>query len=101
MATRKPNGVSFASLAGKKPAKKAAAKGQIKYWSFSLYNTHKQCPLKAKLNAVDKIKEPGNDAMQRGNDVHKLCEDYIKGIIRSEEHTSELQSLMRNSYAVL
>src|SRR3546814_12779240 len=75
MATRKPNGVSFASLAGKKPAKKAAAKGQIKYWSFSLYNTHKQCPLKAKLNAVDKIKEPGNDAMQRGNDVHKLCED--------------------------
>src|SRR3546814_5019404 len=26
--------------------------------------------------------------------------DYAAGIARSEEHTSELQSLMRNSYAV-
>lgn len=84
MATRKPNGVSFASLAGgKRPAaaKKSAGVKQIKYWSFSLYSSYKQCPLKAKFNAVDKIKEPGNDAMQRGNDVHKLCEDFIKGLI--------------------
>src|SRR3546814_3473994 len=27
--------------------------------------------------------------------------DYFRGLFRSEEHTSELQSLMRNSYAVL
>lgn len=83
MATRKPNGVTFATMGGgKRPAaKKRTGPRKITYWSFSLYNTYKRCPLKAKLNAVDKIKEPGNDAMQRGNDVHKLCEDYIKGVI--------------------
>src|SRR3546814_6307874 len=26
--------------------------------------------------------------------------DFVRSLIRSEEHTSELQSLMRNSYAV-
>lgn len=82
MATRKPNGLTFASMSnGKRPAAAKAGPKRIKYWSFSLYSTYKQCPLKAKLNAIDKIKEPGNDAMQRGNDVHKLCEDFIKGTI--------------------
>src|SRR3546814_4899407 len=34
--------------------------------------------------------------------THEWCFDYRRGEIywRSEEHTSELQSLMRNSYAV-
>lgn len=84
MATRKPNGVNFATMGGGKrtaaAAKKAGPK-KITYWSFSLYNTYKQCPLKAKLNAIDKIKEPGNKYMERGNTVHKLFEDYIKGSI--------------------
>lgn len=87
MATRKPNGLTFASLGTKKTAAQAAAIAKkagprkITYWSFSLYNTYKECPLKAKFNAVDKIKEPGNEHMQRGNEVHKLCEDYVKGLI--------------------
>src|SRR3546814_4329217 len=32
---------------------------------------------------------------------HLLVEDAVAQPLRSEEHTSELQSLMRNSYAVL
>lgn len=55
--------------------------GPIKAWSYSRYTTYKQCPLKAKLQFVDKIFSPKNDAMERGNTIHKLCEDYIKGKI--------------------
>jgi hypothetical protein len=52
---------------------------QITSWSFSRYNTYKLCPLKAKLQFIDKIKEPPNKAIQRGADVHDVCEAYIKG----------------------
>lgn len=54
---------------------------QITSWSFSRYNDYRQCPLKAKLKHVDKIAEPGNDAMERGNMIHDLAERYIKGFI--------------------
>lgn len=52
---------------------------QITSWSFSRYNTYKQCPLKLKLSAIDRIREPGNEAMARGDAIHKLAEKYIKG----------------------
>jgi CRISPR/Cas system-associated exonuclease Cas4 (RecB family) len=55
---------------------------QITSWSFSRYSVYKQCPLKAKLAFIDKISEPPNDAMERGNKIHKMAEDYIKGKTR-------------------
>lgn len=48
-------------------------------WSFSRYNDYKLCPLKAKLKHIDKIQEPPNQAMGRGDTIHKLAEKYIKG----------------------
>src|SRR3546814_4680848 len=36
----------------------------------------------------------------RGGDRQRPLVDAERGQVRSEEHTSELQSLMRNSYAV-
>src|SRR3546814_4398880 len=33
--------------------------------------------------------------------LHAVCDGHGRPLIRSEEHTSELQSLMRTSYAVL
>lgn len=48
-------------------------------WSFSRYSTYRQCPLKAKLAFIDRIKEPPNDAMARGAAIHKQAEAYIKG----------------------
>lgn len=51
----------------------------ITAWSFSRYNTYAQCPLRARLLYIDKRKEPGSPAMERGNDIHKLAEGYIKG----------------------
>lgn len=55
---------------------------QITSWSFSRYADYKQCPLKAKLKHVDKIKEPPNEAMARGTKIHDMCEDYIKGTLK-------------------
>lgn len=50
-------------------------------WSFSRYMDYVKCPLFAKLKHLDKIAEPGNDAMKRGSAIHKLAEDYIKGLL--------------------
>lgn len=51
----------------------------ITSWSFSRYNIYKQCPFKAKLLFIDKLKEPGSEAMDRGAEIHTLAEQYIKG----------------------
>src|SRR3546814_3786861 len=40
------------------------------------------------------------DAALRFGPEHPVIGGEPRGILRSEEHTSELQSLMRNSYAV-
>jgi len=56
---------------------------QITAWSFSRYSCYKQCPLKAKLQFIDKIKEPPNPAMDRGAKIHDKAEAYIKGTITS------------------
>lgn len=49
-------------------------------WSFSRYSTYKQCPLKLKINAIDRIKEPPNEPMARGDRIHKGAEAFIKGV---------------------
>lgn len=56
-----------------------ALPGLIKSWSYSRFSTYKQCPLKAKLQYIDKLKEPPNQAMARGNAIHLMAENYIKG----------------------
>lgn len=48
-------------------------------WSYSRFVEHRLCPLKAKLNHLDRIREPKNDAMQRGADVHDVARDYVTG----------------------
>lgn len=54
---------------------------QIEAWSFSRYADYKLCPLKAKLKFIEKIAEPGNEAMERGSQIHRTAEMYIKGDI--------------------
>src|SRR3546814_8065061 len=59
------------------------------------------------LDPLDLIDKFGADAVRftltalaaQGRDI-KLAESRIEGYRRSEEHTSELQSLMRISYSV-
>src|SRR3546814_2201909 len=53
-------------------------------------------PNKARLRALDNVQfDASCHRIEHGLFAHRLSEE------RSEEHTSELQSLMRTSYAVL
>lgn len=52
--------------------------GLIKQWSYSTLKTYTQCPLKVKLNKIDKIREPGSNATDRGERIHLEAENYIK-----------------------
>ena len=63
-------------------SKRKTRVNQITAWSFSRYSVYKLCPLKAKLAFIDKIKEPPNDAMARGAEIHDKAEAYIKGALR-------------------
>jgi|ERR1019366_301669 RecB family exonuclease len=56
---------------------------RIEAWSFSRWRDYEQCPAKAKFKHIDKIKEPGNAAMDRGSAIHKLAEDFAGGKLKS------------------
>ena len=55
----------------------------ITSWSYSRYNTYKQCPLKAKLTIIDKLQEPKNAAMERGTAIHNMAEGFLKGTVKT------------------
>jgi hypothetical protein len=71
---------------------------RITSWSFSRYETYKECPLKAKLKFIDRKKEPGSVALDRGNLVHKLAEDYTLGKIKK---LPEELKLFKGEFAML
>lgn len=48
-------------------------------WSFSRLQCYEECPAKFKYKFIDKLPEPKSDAMQRGIDIHKKCEDFLNG----------------------
>lgn len=54
-------------------------------WSYSRYADYKQCPLRFKLKHIQKMKEPGSPAMQRGSDIHKEGENYLKAKTRPKK----------------
>lgn len=58
-------------------------KPQITAWSYSRWSDYEQCPLKAKLKYIDKIKELGSPAMERGSMIHTLAENFVKGPARA------------------
>ena len=60
-------------------AKKIIPIKNVTAWSFSRYGEYKKCPALTKYKVIEKRKEPGNQAMERGNLIHKLAEDYVKG----------------------
>lgn len=47
-------------------------------WSYSRYADYKQCPLRFKLKHIERRKEPGSPAMQRGSEIHTEGELYLK-----------------------
>lgn len=55
---------------------------RITSWSFSRWSDYDQCPRKAKLKHIDKIKEPPNKAMERGSTIDKLAEEFLTGKLK-------------------
>lgn len=61
----------------------------IGQWSYSRLSCYEKCPKQAEFKFIKKFKEPGSPAMDRGKDMHKLCEEYIRG--RFDELPKELK----------
>lgn len=55
---------------------------KITAWSYSRYSDYQKCPKKSFFKIIQKLQEPSNPAMERGNTIHKLAENYIKGMNR-------------------
>lgn len=55
---------------------------RITAWSFSRLQDYRKCPQFAKFKHVDKIKEPGNDAMARGSAIDQMESDFITGKLK-------------------
>lgn len=51
---------------------------KITAWSFSRYNCYVECPRKAKYKFVDRLQEPGSEAMDRGAKLHSEIEKYLR-----------------------
>lgn len=64
-------------------AKKVIPIKSFTSWSWSRYQDWVKCPLRAKLKHIDKIKEPSNDAMERGTAIHTMAEEYVLGKLRT------------------
>lgn len=71
-------------------------------WSYSRYADYKQCPLRFKLKHIDRMKEPGSPAMQRGSDIHKEGENYLvaakkpRVVPKSYQHFAEEMAQLRS-----
>lgn len=60
----------------------------VKAWSYSRYADYQQCPARFKYKHIDRLPDPGSAAMQRGSDVHKEGELYLKAGKRSKPPAS-------------
>ena len=49
--------------------------------SHSRMKTHEGCARKAKYKFIDKLKEPSNEAMDRGLEKHKELENWVNAVI--------------------
>src|SRR3546814_3394347 len=56
--------------------------------------------MRAPIAMADLVADQGIARSPIGNAQQSLCQAHQRDALRSEEHTSELQSLMRISYAV-
>lgn len=63
---------------------------KIEAWSFSRLQDYRKCPKLAKFKHVDRLKEPGNAAMERGSAIDKAGEDFIMG--RTKKLIPELKT---------
>lgn len=61
-------------------------------WSYSRYADYKQCPARFKYKHLMKLPDPGNAAMERGNRIHKMAEDFIRAKIDLPEELATVKT---------
>jgi CRISPR/Cas system-associated exonuclease Cas4 (RecB family) len=58
--------------------------GKITAWSFSRLKEWRKCALKAKFKFVDKMKEPMNNAMQKGTRIDEVATAFMEKPARAK-----------------
>lgn len=53
----------------------------IAAWSYSRLTCWEKCPLQFKFRYIDKLPDAKSPAMQRGIDIHKDAENFLKGAV--------------------
>ena len=53
--------------------------GPIKAWSFSALKSFEECRYRAYLKSVKKVREESSVAAERGNQVHDIAENFVRG----------------------
>lgn len=71
---------------------KPAVVDRITAWSYSRWACYDGCAQQAKYKFIEKRFEPTSPPMQRGTEIHKISEDYIKADARPKI-PSELKKL--------
>ena len=66
----------------KKREVKIKVTGKFTAWSFSRFRDHDQCPYRAGLKHLMKVKEPGSPALDRGDRIHKAASAYVSGVLK-------------------
>lgn len=61
------------------PTKAPVVRKPVTAWSFSRYGDYKRCPAYFAYKHLDKLPEPGNEAMHRGSAIGSMAENYALG----------------------
>lgn len=64
---------------GAEPLTPDPQSGKIKTWSYSSLTQFETCPHQTFLAKVEKLPQPSTPALDRGNQIHLLAENYVKG----------------------
>jgi len=51
-------------------------------WGYSKLETFEKCPQKFKYQFIDKLPQPGSQAMERGSKMHEAIESYLNGWVQ-------------------
>jgi len=55
--------------------------GDVRAWSYSALKIYEECPYRTYISRVKGVKEPSNNAADRGTQIHQYAEDYVNGTI--------------------
>lgn len=67
---------------------------RVTAWSYSRYNAYELCPLRFKLQFIDKAAKITSPAMERGDRIHKAIASYLTGKAGFPEDAEKFRTLL-------